>query len=31
MDAKDINSSSEGKVLCQYVIKWHTYNSNQGT
>jgi len=31
MDAKDINSSSEGKVLCQYVVRWHTYNSNQGT
>lgn len=31
MDAKDINSSSEGKVLCQYLVKWHTYNFNQGT
>lgn len=30
MDAKDINSTSEGKVLCQYVVKWHTYNSKQG-
>jgi len=30
MDAKDINSTSEGKVLCQYVVRWHTYNSKQG-
>jgi hypothetical protein len=30
IDAKDIQSSSKDKVLCQYVIKWHTYSLAQG-